>query len=53
MEKIENGSLDIKATFIHLQALPNQAIEKDMVYMATMPLDLQVKALEIIIESLS
>jgi pyrrolidone-carboxylate peptidase len=53
MEKIENGSLDIKATFIHLPALPNQAIEKDMVYMATMPLDLQVKALEIIIESLS
>ena len=53
MEKIENGSLNAKATFVHLPALPSQAIEKDMMNMATMPLDLQVKALEIIIKSLS
>lgn len=53
MERIENGSLDAKATFIHLPPIPSQAIQKDMMSLATMPLELQVKALEVIIESLS
>ncbi len=53
MDWIEKGAHDTKATFIHLPALPSQAIEKDMMHMATMPLDLQVKALEVIIKNLS
>jgi pyroglutamyl-peptidase len=52
MDWIETVSLDTKATFIHLPALPSQAIEKDMMSMATMPLEMQVKALEIIIRNL-
>jgi pyroglutamyl-peptidase len=53
MDMIETGALDAKATFIHLPPLPAQAIEKDMMNLATMPLDMQVKAFEIIIKSLS
>ena len=53
MDMIETGTLDAKATFIHLPALPSQAIEKDMMSLATMPIDMQVKALEVIIKSLS
>lgn len=53
MDMIETGTLVAKATFIHLPALPSQAIEKDMMSLATMPLDMQVKALEVIIKSLS
>ncbi|MHA2145512.1 MAG: pyroglutamyl-peptidase I family protein [Candidatus Thorarchaeota archaeon] len=53
MDMIETGSLDTEATFIHLPPLPAQAIEKDTLNLATMPLDMQVKALEIIIKSLN
>lgn len=53
MEKIESGSLDAKATFIHLPPLPSQAIEKDMMSMATMPLEMQIEAMLTIIKSLS
>ncbi|MFW9981956.1 MAG: pyroglutamyl-peptidase I [Candidatus Thorarchaeota archaeon] len=53
MERIENGSLNAKATFIHLPPLPSQAIEKDMMSMATMTLEMQIEALFTIIKSLS
>lgn len=53
MERIENGSLNAKATFIHLPPLPYQAIEKDMMSMATMSLEMQIEALFTIIKSLS
>lgn len=53
MERIENGSLDAKATFIHLPPLPFQAIEKDMMSMATMTLEMQIEALQTIIKSLN
>jgi pyrrolidone-carboxylate peptidase len=52
MDMIETGALDAKATFIHLPPLPAQAIEKDMMAMATMPLDLQIDALKMIIKNL-
>lgn len=53
MDKIERGSLDAKATFIHLPLLPSQSIEKDKMSMATMPLEMQIEALLVIIKSLS
>ncbi|MFX1482494.1 MAG: hypothetical protein ACFFCP_04810 [Promethearchaeota archaeon] len=53
MQQIDSGSLDAKATFIHLPPLPSQAIEKDMMSLATMALELQVDAIATIIESLS
>jgi pyroglutamyl-peptidase len=53
MQRIETNDLDIQATFIHLPPLPSQAIEKDMMTLATMPLELQVEALLTIIDSLS
>ncbi len=53
MERIENGSLEAKATFIHLPPLPSQAIEKDMVSMATMTLETEIEALLTIIKFLN
>ncbi len=53
MEWIETGPVRAKATFIHLPPLPSQAIEKDSQIIGTMPLDLQVEALETIIHNLS
>jgi pyroglutamyl-peptidase len=53
MQRIENGVIDAKATFIHLPPLPSQAIQKDSMSLATMSLDLQLKAMKTIIESLS
>ncbi|TFG29865.1 pyroglutamyl-peptidase I [Candidatus Thorarchaeota archaeon] len=52
MQRIETEQLDIQATFIHLPPLPTQAIEKDDMNLATMPLELQVEALLTIIDSL-
>jgi len=52
MQRIENGSLDAQATFIHLPPLPSQAIQKDMMSLATMPLEMQIEALKIIIQNL-
>jgi len=52
LHRIETEGLDIRATFIHLPPLPIQAIEKDMMTLATMPLELEVEALLTIIESL-
>ncbi|MFW9788992.1 MAG: pyroglutamyl-peptidase I [Candidatus Thorarchaeota archaeon] len=53
MDMIEKEPFDTKATFIHLPPLPYQAIEKDIMSMATMPLELQVEALNVIIRNLS
>lgn len=53
MQRIETGGFDTKATFIHLPPLPSQAIQKDMMSLATMPLDLQIEAIVEIIKSLS
>jgi pyroglutamyl-peptidase len=53
LQQIEDGSLDAKATFIHLPPLPAQAIEKDLMSMATMSLEMEVDALQVIIENLS
>jgi pyroglutamyl-peptidase len=52
MQRIEKTKLDAKATFIHLPPLPSQALQKDLQSLATMPLDMQLQALEIIIRSL-
>jgi pyroglutamyl-peptidase len=52
MKRVERGVIDAKATFIHLPPLPSQAIQKDLMTLATMSLDLQLKALEAIIQSL-
>jgi pyroglutamyl-peptidase len=53
MDWVENSAPDVRATFIHLPPLPSQAIEKDMMTLAKMPLDLQLEAIQIIIKNLS
>jgi pyroglutamyl-peptidase len=53
IKRIEMGAINTRATFMHLPPLPSQAIQKDMMSLATMPLDLQLKAVETIIKSLS
>jgi pyroglutamyl-peptidase len=53
MQQIEDSPLKAKATFIHLPPLPSQAIEKDMMSLATMTLDMQIDAIAVIIQSLS
>jgi pyroglutamyl-peptidase len=53
MQRIENGELDAQATFIHLPPIPAQAIQKDMMTLATMPLDIETNAIIEIIKSLS
>jgi pyroglutamyl-peptidase len=52
MRRIEIGAIKAKATFIHLPPLPSQAIQKDMMSLATMPLGFQLNAMETIIKSL-
>ncbi len=49
---IASGSVKAKATFIHLPPLPEQALEKDNLSMATMPLDMQVDAMRLILKAL-
>lgn len=53
MYRIKNGIINAKATFIHLPLLPLQVIQKDTLTLATMPFDLQQRALEIIINAVS
>ena len=45
------SNVQSKAAFIHLPPLPEQAIEKNDLSLATMPLGMQFDALKIIIES--
>jgi len=52
MQRIEVNNIDTLATFIHLPPLPSQAIQKDIMTLATMPLELEVEALLTIIGSL-
>ncbi|MGY5873219.1 MAG: pyroglutamyl-peptidase I [Candidatus Thorarchaeota archaeon] len=52
MQRIENGELEAEATFIHLPPIPAQAIQKDMMSLATMTLDTEINALVEIIKSL-
>jgi len=52
MHRIETGVVDARATFIHLPPVPAQAIQKDMMSLATMPLETLVKAIVEIIKSL-
>ncbi|MHA2207303.1 MAG: pyroglutamyl-peptidase I family protein, partial [Candidatus Thorarchaeota archaeon] len=52
MHRIETGEIDARATFIHVPPLPSQAIEKKSMTIASMPLEMIVRAVEIIIEHL-
>ncbi|MBN2231010.1 MAG: pyroglutamyl-peptidase I [Candidatus Thorarchaeota archaeon] len=52
MQRIVTNNMNIKATFIHLPPIPSQAIQKDMMSLATLPLEVEVEALMIIIDSL-
>lgn len=52
MQRIKTGAIDAKATFIHLPPLPAQAIQKELMSLATMSLDLLVDAIVEIIKSL-
>jgi len=52
MQRIETGMIVGKATFIHLPPIPAQAIQKDMMSLATMPLETLIDALIEIIKSL-
>lgn len=49
---LASAKSETKAIFIHLPALPEQAIEKGQVNLATMPLDIQVRAAELVIGEL-
>ncbi len=40
MQRIENGELDAQATFIHFPPMPSQTIQKDMMFLTPMPLDM-------------
>jgi pyroglutamyl-peptidase len=52
MKRIEKGEFEAQSTFIHLPPLPEQAIEKDMPTLATMPREMEMEALVEIIKSL-
>lgn len=52
MQRIEIGKLKAQATFIHLPPIPSQAIQKDMMSLATMPLEMLIEALVEIIKFL-
>jgi pyroglutamyl-peptidase len=53
LHKIEMGEIDAKVTFIHVPPLPQQAIEKNNMALATMPLNTLVHAIEIVIQNLT
>ena len=53
LHKINAGEFNAKSTFVHIPPLPQQAIEKKNMSLATMPLDTLVKAFEIIIQNLT
>ncbi len=42
MQRIEYGELEAQATFIHFPPMPSQAIQKDMMFLAPMPLDMMM-----------
>ena len=52
MEWISASELNLLATFIHVPPLPQQAIEKENPYLATMPLGTTAEAIKAVILSL-
>lgn len=52
LHRIATGKTRGRATFIHLLPLPSQALEKDKMELATMPLENAVRAIEIVIQTL-
>ena len=52
LHRIATGKIHGCATFIHLLPLPSQALEKDKMELATMPLENAVRAIEIVIQTL-
>ena len=52
LHKIATGTILGRATFIHLPPLPSQALEKDKMELATMPLERIVRAIEVVIQAL-
>jgi len=52
MHYIQSKNMDTLATFIHVPPLPTQAIEKEEMTVATMPLDIMVKAVVTMINNL-
>ncbi|MGY5853563.1 MAG: pyroglutamyl-peptidase I [Candidatus Thorarchaeota archaeon] len=53
LHRVYSEGLDVKATFVHLPTLPIQSMEKMTPFLPSMPLDVQVRALEVIIENLT
>ncbi|MGQ4911358.1 MAG: pyroglutamyl-peptidase I [Candidatus Thorarchaeota archaeon] len=52
LHKLTTERRNGRALFVHLPALPEQAVEKSQTNLATMPLETQVRAAEIIISML-
>ncbi|MGY5876256.1 MAG: pyroglutamyl-peptidase I [Candidatus Thorarchaeota archaeon] len=52
LHRVHTEGLAVETTFIHLPPLPIQTMEKMTPFLPTMSLDVQVRALEIIIENL-
>jgi len=52
LHRIATGKIRGRATFIHLPPLPSQALEKDKMELATMPLERIIRAIEIVIQTL-
>ncbi|TFG13819.1 pyroglutamyl-peptidase I [Candidatus Thorarchaeota archaeon] len=52
MSWITKGEIDAMATFIHVPPLPQQAIEKNNYSLATMALEMQVRAIELVLDAL-
>ena len=53
LHRIATGRIRGRATFIHLPPLPSQALEKDKMDLATMPLENVVRAIEVVIQTIS
>jgi pyroglutamyl-peptidase len=52
LQMIHDGLIDSKAGFIHIPCMPEQAIEKEKMNLPTMPLDMSLRAVSLIIEEL-
>ena len=52
LHRIAAGKIRGRATFIHFPPLPSQALEKDKMDLATMPLESIVRAIEVVIQTL-
>jgi len=52
LHRIATGKIRGRATFIHLPPLPSQALEKDKMELATMPLENIIQAIEVVVQTL-